>query len=183
MRTYGVFGDILCKPLTHDFSRYSKLKKVLLEFPSGKLKESLRGNLKELPNNIRDNIKEAEITQAETYGELWKFRFAGYPTPETASALTNSYILIPKDERLPAPEGQFYFSDFEEGFVAINNEGKIIGKVLSASEMPSVNVFNLQIGEGAAVREVIVPWIDDCILNINLKDKKILVNEEYIESL
>jgi 16S rRNA processing protein RimM len=159
MRTHGLFGDILCKPLTHNFERHSSLKKVYLEFSNG-------------------GIKDAIICHSETYGNLWKFRFDGFNSPEAVQPFVNAYILIPESERLPLPEGEFYFSDFED-FEAIDKDGNLVGKVLNAEEMPSVNVFNMLINE----REIVAPWIDDCILNVDMKNKKITVNLEFIKSL
>ena len=151
MRTHGVLGNILCKPLTHNLERHSLLKKVFLEFPNG-------------------SVEEARISHSEVYGFLWKFRFEGLNSPQAVSRFTNAYVMVPESERLPLPEGQYYFSDFEN-FEAIDNEGNIIGKVLSVQEMPSVNVFNLLV-QG---REIVAPWIDDFILNVDMENKKIIV--------
>jgi 16S rRNA processing protein RimM len=159
MRTHGIFGDILCKPLTFDFERHSLLKKVYLEISSG-------------------NIKEAVISHSEIYGAVWKLRFEGFNSPEQVQPFVNAYVLVPEHERLPLPEGQFYFSDFEN-FEAVDAEGNAIGSVLSAGEMPSVNVFNLLVKK----QEITVPWIDDCILNVDMDAKKITVNFEYIQTL
>ena len=158
MRTHGIYGDILCKPLSHDFDRHSLLKKVYLEIPGG--------------------IKEAFISHSEAYGFLWKFRFEGFNSPETVQPFVNAYVLIPEAERLPLPEGEFYFSDFEN-FEAVDREGNLVGKVLSAEEMPSVNVFNLLVGE----KEIAIPWIDDCVLNVDMAGKRIMVDIEYIQVL
>jgi len=158
MRTHGIFGDILCKPLSHDFERHSLLKKVYLETTEG--------------------IKEAFVSHSEAYGFLWKFRFEGFNSPEAVQPFVNAYVLIPEAERLPLPEGEFYFSDFEN-FEAVDKDGNLIGKVLSAEEMPSVNVFNLLVGES----EIAIPWIDDCVLNVDMERKRITVNVEYIEGL
>lgn len=159
MRTHGIFGDILCKPLTHNLERHSLLKKVYLEFSNG-------------------NVKEARISHSEIYGDLWRFRFEGLGSPEAVQPFVGAYILIPESERLPAPEGEFYFSDFED-FVAIDSSGSLVGKVLKATEMPSVNVFHLLIKE----KEIVAPWIDDCILNVDMENKKITVNLEFIQAL
>ena len=158
MRTHGLFGDILCKPLTHDFERHSLLKKVYLEPSKGE-------------------IREAVISHSETYGFLWKFRFEGFSSPESIQPFVNAYVLVPESERLPLPEGQFYFSDFEN-FEAVDKEGNLLGKVLSAQEMPSVNVFNLLIKN----QEIVAPWIDDCILNVDVENKRIVVNVDYIQT-
>jgi len=156
MRTHGVFGDILCKPLTHDVERHSLLKKVYLELASGE-------------------IKEATLSNSEIYGLLWKFHFEGLDSPESVQPFVNAHVLVPESERMPVPEGQFYFSDFEN-FEAVDKDGKVVGKVLSAQEMPSVNVFNLLIEN----KEIIAPWIDDCILGVDMEKKRIVVNLEFI---
>jgi 16S rRNA processing protein RimM len=121
------------------------LKKVYLEFSNGK-------------------IKEASLSSSEIYGDIWKFRFEGLNTPEAVQPFVNAYVLVPESERLPAPEGEFYFSDFEN-FEAMDSNGNFVGKILSAEEMPSVNVFNLLVG----TKEIVVPWIDDCVLNVDMK--------------
>ena len=158
MRTYGIFGDILCKPLSHNFDRHSLLRKVYLETLEG--------------------IREAVISHSEAYGFLWKFHFEGFDSPEALKPFVNAYVLVPESERLPLPEGEFYFSDFEN-FEAIDSKGNVIGKILNAQEMPSVNVFNLLVG----TKEIVVPWIDDCILGIDIERKKITVNMEFMSSL
>ena len=158
MRTHGLFGDILCKPLSNDIERHSLLKRVYLETTQG--------------------IKEVIISDSEIYGNVWKFHFDGFSSPEAIKPFVNAYVLIPENERLPLPKGEFYFSDFED-FKAINAEGNILGSVISAEEMPSVNIFNLLV-EG---KEVAIPWIDDCILNIDTKGKTITINIDYIKPL
>jgi len=159
MRTHGLHGDILCKPLTHSLERHSLLKKVYLELSNG-------------------SIEEQRLSHSDVYGLLWKFHFEGLNSPEAVQPFVNAYILIPENERLPLPEGEYYFSDFEN-FEAVDKEGNFLGKVLSAQEMPSVNVFNLLIKN----QEIAVPWIDDCILSIDMENKKIAINLDYIQTL
>jgi len=159
MRTHGLNGDILCKPLTHSLERHSLLKKVCLELSN-------------------KSIEELQLSHSEIYGMLWKFHFEGLNSPEAVQPFVNAYVLIPETERLPLPEGSYYFSDFEN-FDAIDSNGNSVGKILSAQEMPSVNVFNLLVKE----KEIVIPWIDDCILSIDMKSKKIVVNLEYVKEL
>jgi 16S rRNA processing protein RimM len=135
------------------------LKRVFLEFSNGILKE-------------------ASVSHSEIYGDLWKFRFEGLNSPEAIQPFVNAHVLIPASERLPLPEGEFYFSDFEN-FEAVDAAGNAVGKVLNAEEMPSVNVFNLLIKD----QEITAPWIDDCILSIDMENKRIVVNLEFIEGL
>ena len=45
--------------------------------------------------------------------------------------------------------------------------------------MPSVNVFNLLVNK----KEVVIPWIDDCVLAVDMQNKKIVVDLEYVRAL
>jgi 16S rRNA processing protein RimM len=132
------------------------LKKVYLELSNG-------------------NVQEAELSSSEIYGVLWKFHFDGLNSPEAVQPFVNAYVLIPESERLPLPEGEYYFSDFEN-FDAVDKDGNFVAKVLSAEEMPSVNVINLLAGD----KEIIIPWIDDCVLSVDMENKRIVVNMEFI---
>ena len=158
MRAHGIHGDILCMPLSHSVERHSLLKRVFIETANG--------------------TKEAIISDSEEYNGVWKLHFEDLNSPEAVKPFVNAHILVPESERLPLPEGQYYFSDFEN-FKAIDKDGNEIGEVLKAQEMPSVNVFNILLKN----KEIVVPWIDDCVLNVDMENKKITVNLEYVQGL
>ncbi len=112
MRAHGIHGDILCMPLSHSVERHSLLKRVFIETAGG--------------------TKEAVISNSEEYNGVWKLHFEGLNSPEAVKPFVNAHILVPESERLPLPEGQYYFSDFEN-FKAIDKDGNEIGEVLTKS--------------------------------------------------
>lgn len=159
MRPHGVRGFIKCKPYTHDLTRYKQLKTVFIESGS--------------------QTTELQVETASLSGDLWLLKFKGYETPESLKILVNSEICIHHSERIPPPEGEFYFSDLE-GFQVVSESGELQGKVLAVREFPSVNAFLISL---FPEQEIWIPWIDDCVLSINEKKKTITISLSFIEEL
>jgi len=159
MRPHGVHGDIKAEPLSHDPNRHKTLHDVILTLPNGKRQE-------------------ARIQSSKAGGGIWYIRFEGYDSPESVQALSNALVEIPATERLPAPPGEYYPSDLE-GLTVIDENGKACGRVLSLMELPSVNCFELQLGS----KQVLAPWISDCIGNIDLAKRTIEVRLSYLSDI
>ena len=73
-------------------------------------------------------------------------------------------MVIPESERPELASGEFYFSDFV-GLAAKNSQGNTIGSIEKVMDYPSTDVFHLKIRG----KEILVPWIDDCVLDISLE--------------
>jgi 16S rRNA processing protein RimM len=121
----------------------------------------------------------APVAASSANGKLWKLRFAGYDSPESAQKLVNAEVLIEDTERLPAPEGQYYFSDLE-GFSAVDKEGKLIGVVKAVLELPTVNAFEVKLVGGAVV---LVPWTDACVGEVRLEAREVEMDRQIVETL
>lgn len=156
LRPHGVKGDIKAEPLTHEPGRLRKLSCVSLQLSDG-------------------TIRDAQIVQATSHGDLWHLRFAGFESPEAASALNNALVQIPESERLPAPEGLFYPSDLV-GLRVLDQNGTPRGKVLGLLELPSVNSFELRV-DG---KDILAPWIPSCILGVDLQARTVQVDFSFL---
>lgn len=158
-RSHGVKGQIKCHPETHDLNRHKLLKHVFVTVG----KETL----------------ELDIEKSSLAGKDWLLKFVGYDAPETVSKLTNGELQIPIEERLPLPEGEYYFSDFP-GFKVVDETGKALGVVLECMQLPSVKAFNVLFNLAG---EVLVPWVDDCVKGIDANAKTVTCSAEFVESL
>lgn len=156
LRPHGVKGDIKAEPLTHDPSRIRKLSSVALQFADG-------------------TRKSVRILNASSHGELWHLRIEGFDSPESASALNNTFVQIPASERLPAPEGLYYPSDLV-GLKVLDQDGKERGKVLGLLELPSVNSFEIRV-DG---HELLAPWIPPCVLEVNIEKKFVQIDINFL---
>jgi len=158
-RPHGVRGQIKCHPETHDLNRHKLLKKVFV--------------------TVGSETQEHTLEKSSLAGKDWLLKFVGIDTPEAVAALTNGDMQIPVEERLPLPDGEYYFSDFP-GFKVIDETGKAIGVVVDCMQLPSVKAFSVQFNTAG---EVLVPWVDDCVKAIDDNAKTITCSSEFIESL
>ncbi len=158
MRPHGFRGEIKCAPQTHDLNRCQKLSTVYARSSS----ETVR----------------LEVESARVAGNLWLLKFKGRDSSESVRALVNADICVPMEERIPAPEGMYYFSDLE-GFSVIGEGGSVIGQVLSVEELPSVNAFRF-IYNG---KEILAPWVKGCVGEIDGCRRTVNVSETFLREL
>lgn len=166
MRPHGVRGFIKCKPETHDLNRHKLLKTVFVK--------------------AAGQLEEFHVEASSLAVDTWLLKFKEISGREELSRLVNAQVLISAEERLPAPEGKFYFSDLE-GFKVVTETGSEVAEVLECVELPSVNAFRIKFTEASAKAfcsgEVLAPWIDDCVLGISEAARSITCSAEFLKSL
>lgn len=158
MKPHGFRGEIKCAPQTHDITRCQKFTTVYAL--------------------SKETAIPLEIESARIAHNFWLLRFKGYDSSESLKPLINADICVPMDERIPAPEGKYYFSDLE-GFSVIGDSDEEIGKVLSVETLPSVNAFRF-VYKGS---EILAPWTKDCVLYIDGEKRTVRISEAFLERL
>lgn len=158
-RPHGVRGQIKCHPQIQDFDFFKNLKTVFVS----------KGN----------KLSEYSIAAGSTAGKDWLLKFEGIDSPEEVARLTNGELQIFKKDRPELPDGEYYLEDFP-GFKIIDETGAEFGEVNDVLELPSVDAFAVQQAEG---KEVLVPWVDDCVLEIDEEAKTITCAKEFLDSL
>lgn len=165
-RPHGVRGQIRCRPQTHDLSRHQLLKEVFIQ----------KG----------DSLSTLHVESSSAGNDFWLLKFKEYNSPESVSTLVNGELFIESKDRLPPPEGQYYLSDFSQ-FSVYNEKGELLGEVVECLELPSVNAFQINFSkenqQTFSSKEVLAPWIDDCVLEIDDEAKKIVCSESFLKSL
>lgn len=167
MRTHGVKGFIKAMPLTYDVTRHESLKNVIVKKTNGEKVE-------------------LTIEDSRQANDLWLLKFEGYDSPESVQPLVNGDVMIPESERLPAPEGEFYLDELE-GFRVHTEDGRDVGEVIEVQELPTVDAFRIKFdlefqGEFSS-KEILAPWIDDCIDAIDKEGEFIVANADYLKSM
>ena len=158
MRTHGFKGEIKCAPQTHDLNRCKKFTTVFAL--------------------IKASTLALEVESARVANDIWILKFKGYDSSEAVQNLVNADIGVPMEERIPAPEGKYYFSDLE-GFSIIGDSGSVIGSVLSVEQFPSVNAFRFTY-KGS---EILAPWIKECVGEIDSEKRTVQISEAFLAKL
>lgn len=158
MRTHGFKGEIKCAPQTHDLNRCKKFTTVFAL--------------------INASTLALEVESARVANDIWILKFKGYDSSEAVQNLVNADIGVPMKERIPAPEGKYYFSDLE-GFSIIGDSGSVIGSVLSVEQLPSVNAFRFTY-KGS---KILAPWIKECVGEIDSEKRTVQISEAFLAKL
>ena len=158
MRTHGFKGEIKCAPQTQDLNRCKKFTTVFAL--------------------IKASTLALEVESARVANDIWILKFKGYDSSEAVQNLVNADIGVPMKERIPAPEGKYYFSDLE-GFSIIGDSGSVIGSVLSVEQLPSVNAFRFTY-KGS---EILAPWIKECVGEIDSEKRTVQISEAFLAKL
>ena len=167
MGSHGVRGFIKARPTTHDPERHKLLKAVVVEKVNGR-------------------FVELEVEESKLAGALWHLKFKGFDTPESLRPLVNGSLMVSPDERIPAPEGEFYLDDLA-GFAVKLSDGRTVGEVLEVQELPTVDAFLIKFSEEAqgefSKKPILAPWIEDCVSEIDEENQAIICDGDYLRAL
>ena len=126
------------------------------------------------------------LTELEKITIFWLLKFKEFNTTESVASLTHGELLISPEERLPVPDDQYYLSDFSE-FLAYSENNEFLGNIVECLELPSVNAFCISFSQEKqkdfSTKEILAPWIDDCVLDIDESAKKIIFSTQFLKSL
>ncbi|GAB7388116.1 ribosome maturation factor RimM [Bacillaceae bacterium] len=80
-------------------------------------------------------------------------------------------LVIPIEELHELPEGEYYFHEII-GCDVYDEEGQLLGKVKEILTPGANDVWVVELAESK--KELLLPVIDDCILDVDVKGKKII---------
>lgn len=149
-RPHGVHGDVLLQLYT-DFPE--RLKPGTTVFAGSE----------HLPLRIRH--------RREHSGRLI-LSFDEYSNPEEVGVLRNQYLFVRADTLPSLPEGEYYHHELI-GMQVVTEEGKPLGVLNQIIETGANDVYVVQPENG---REVLLPAIDEVILDIDLAQNEMRVH-------
>lgn len=154
---FGVKGEVKVYPYSDFLERCALLKEIMVE-KQGQLETRL--------------VKEARV-----HKNLWVLRLEGSDTREDAALLTGSLLKIPAGQRIPLPEGSYYFDQII-GLAAVSVSGEKIGVVKDIIKPGGNDVYVVErnITEADAVSpEILVPALRHVVKEINLQEGYMLL--------
>ena len=114
------------------------------------------------------------ISEVAVHGSMVVARLEGFTDRDAAAGLRGRDVAVPRAAMPENREGEFYWSDLLGMEVAHRNAAKL-GLVTKILETGANTVLVVQ-GE----KELLVPFIDDVIVNVDLKARKLVVDWELI---
>ena len=114
---------------------------------------------------------EYEITQVRTHQKYLILGVEGVPDRNAADLLREQNVMIALENAIPLEDGEFYLYQII-GLSVQTEDGETIGTVTEIIETGANDVLVVHGPRG----EILLPVIDDCVLDVDVEGEKITVN-------
>jgi 16S rRNA processing protein RimM len=149
LKPHGVRGEVRVEIHTDLPERFSWLKTVYLG--------------KQEPQPV--------AVEGVRYHKGWALlKLAGYDDRETAATLRSEWLQVPEEESIPLEEGEYFLYQLE-GLQVHTESGLHLGEIQQVLETGANNVFVVKGPKG----EILIPDIDEVVLDINFQTKRMLI--------
>ena len=152
VNTNGLKGLLKINPFTDDITRFEKLKTIFIEH--------------------KKELLEFEIESVRYQKKQVLLKLKGIDTIEEAEKYREDYLKINRNKEEKLPEDTYYIVDLI-GLDIYTEDGELLGKLDDVFSTGSNDVYVVKNSEG---KQILVPAISDVIKNIDLEQKKIVVN-------
>ena len=149
--THGIRGEVKIFPTTDDVKRFDYLKEAYIDAGKEKIK--------------------VEVSNVRYFKNLVIVKFKGIDNINDIERYKGKDLLVTRENALPLEEGEYYLADII-GANVYTEDGNLFGSLEDVIETGANLVYSVQ-HEG---KEVLLPVIDDCVKEVNVEEKKVIVN-------
>lgn len=150
--THGIKGEVKVYPTTDDVERFLDLKEVWLDTRREKLPLTVTG-VKFFKNLVILKFKEFnDINEIEKY--------------------KGCDLLVDREHAVPLEEGEYFIADLL-GLTVVTEDGEVFGTLDDVMQTGANDVYVVITTDG---KEVLLPVIPECVLDVNLEEGKITVH-------
>lgn len=149
--THGVRGEIKVFPTTDDTARFKKLKKVYLDTGKEKL--------------------ELEVQSARFAKNMVILKFKGIDNINDIEKYKGKDLLVNRDQAVKLKKDEYFICDII-GANVVTEEGTLVGELKEVLQTGANDVYVVETPEK---KEVLLPVIPDCVLDVDTENKKVTV--------
>ncbi len=150
--THGIRGEVKVFPTTDDPKRFLDLKRIFLD--TGK------------------ELLPLEIENVKFFKQLVILKFKGIDNINDIEKYRSKDLLILREDAVPLEEGEYFIYDLIDSEV-FTEDGNKLGILTEIITTAANDVYVVKTKEG---KEILIPSIKDCILDIDVDKKKIIVH-------
>lgn len=151
-QTHGVHGEVKVFPTTDDPERFLDLEYVYLD--TGREKKKL------------------EIQNVKFFKQLVILKFKGINNINDIEKYKKCALLVDRENAVELEEDEYFIADMI-GMNVLTEDGEIFGTLKDVIETGANDVYIINSKKHG---EVLIPAIKECILDVNVKEGKMLVH-------
>ena len=150
--TFGNKGDIKINPLINPPDYLLEFNSIFIE-------------------NTDSNKQEFKVIKSKKHKNIFIFSLEGISDMDVAESLSGLSVYVPTIELKELKKNEYYYHDLI-GLTAYTESGTLIGKVDHVTKGGN-DILVIKDEEG---KEIMVPFADELVPEVNLKDKTITIN-------
>lgn len=150
--THGVRGEVKVYPTTDDVNRFNKLKKVVLD--TGR------------------EYLDLEISGVKFFKNLVILKFKGIDNINDIEKYKGKDLLVHREDAVALEENENYVADLID-LKVVTDDGQVLGYLTEVMETGANDVYVVETEDG---RELLLPAIKDCILEVDLDEEVMTVH-------
>ena len=150
--THGIRGEVKVYPTTDDPERFLDLDEVILD--TGREHKIL------------------EIEGVKFFKNQVILKFKGYDNINDIEKYLKKDLLVDREHEVHLGENEKFIADLIE-MELVTDEAKVLGTLTDVIETGANDVYAVKTPEG---KEILLPAIRDCILDVNVDEKRMTVH-------
>ena len=150
--THGIRGEVKVYPTTDNVRRFDDLKEVILD--TGKEQLILH------------------VTSVKYFKNMVILKFKEFDNINDIIPYKGMDLLVTRENAIPLEEGEYYIADII-GSKVITDEDKILGTLTDVWQTGANDVYVVKTKDG---KEVLLPSIEECILDRDIENKIVKVH-------
>ena len=150
--THGIRGEVKVYPTTDNVRRFDNLKEVILD--TGKEQLTLH------------------VTSVKYFKNMVILKFKEFDNINDIIPYKGMDLLVTRENAIPLEEGEYYIADII-GSKVITDEDKILGTLTDVLQTGANDVYVVKTKDG---KEVLLPSIEECILDRDIENKIVKVH-------
>lgn len=150
--THGIRGEVKVYPTTDNVRHFDDLKEVILD--TGKEQLILH------------------VTSVKYFKNMVILKFKEFDNINDIIPYKGMDLLVTRENAIPLEEGEYYIADII-GSKVITDEDKILGTLTDVLQTGANDVYVVKTKDG---KEVLLPSIEECILDRDIENKIVKVH-------
>ena len=150
--THGIRGEVKVYPTTDNVRRFDYLKEVIID--TGKEQLILH------------------VTSVKYFKNMVILKFKEFDNINDIIPYKGMDLLVTRENAIPLEEGEYYIADII-GSKVITDEDKILGTLTDVLQTGANDVYVVKTKDG---KEVLLPSIEECILDRDIENKIVKVH-------
>lgn len=150
--THGIRGEVKVYPTTDDLNRFDQLKEVILD-------------------TGREHIN-LQVQGVRYFKNMAILKFKGIDNINDVEKYKGKDLLVTRENAVPLEENEYYIADLIDMEV-YNEDGSRLGILNDVMQTGANDVYVIALENG---KELLLPNIDQCILDVNTEENKMTVH-------